>query len=40
MLFGMKKQALLILHERASRLTLLQRPEIKGAEAVARAMLP
>ncbi len=39
MLFGVKKQALLVLHERASRLTLLQRPENKGAEAVARAML-
>ena len=39
MLFGVKKQALLILHERASRLTLVQRPENKGAEATARAMV-
>ena len=31
MLFGVRKQALLILHERASRLTLVQRPENKGA---------
>ena len=39
MLFGVKKQALLILHERASRLTLAQRPEDKSAEATARAMV-
>ena len=39
MLFGVKKQALLILHEQASRLTLVQRPENKGAEAMARAMV-
>ena len=39
MLFGVRKQALLILHERASRLTLAQRPENKSAEATARAMV-
>ena len=39
MLFGVRKQALLILHERASRLTLVQRPENKSAEATARAMV-
>ena len=39
MLFGVRKQALLILHERASRLSLVLRPESKGAEPVARAML-
>ena len=39
MLFGVRKQALLILHERASRLSLVLRPESKGAEPVARAMV-
>ena len=39
MLFGVRKQALLILRERASRLTLVLRPESKGAEPVARAMM-
>ena len=39
MLFGVRKQALLILHERASRLTIVQRPESKGAGPVAQAML-
>ena len=39
MLFGVRKQALLILRERASRLSLVLRPESKGAEPVARAMV-
>ncbi len=39
MLFGVRKQALLILHERASRLSLVLRPESKGAEPVAQAMV-
>ena len=38
-LFGVRKQALLILRERASRLSLVLRPESKGAEHVARAMV-
>ena len=38
MLFGVRKQALLIPRERASRLSLVLRPESKGAEPVARAM--
>ena len=39
MLFGVRKQALLILHERASRLSLVLRTESKGAEPVAQAMM-
>ena len=39
MLFGVHKQALLILHERASRLSLVLRPESKGAGPVAQAMV-
>ena len=40
MLFGVRKQALLILHERASRLTLVQRPENNGAAALRAAWIP
>ena len=39
MLFGVRKQALLILRERASRLSLVLRTESKGAEPVAQAMV-
>ena len=39
MLFGVRKQALLIPRERTSRLSLVLRPESKGAEPVAQAMV-